>query len=96
MNKAQYWKLITVTCTFKQYERITRNAGLKYDNYFNNTLKYTKSKQLHAWALEGLDALAILETNRLESVSLSLVYSAPQTLLERELTKPIANLRVVS
>lgn len=96
ITKGMLWSKLADKLTYKQYCKVTAKSGRLFDNYFNNVLKYTKSKDLHNIARLGLRAPAKIETNRLESFQLTLVFSAPQTLLERELQRPIASLRVVS
>lgn len=49
------WDKIYIKLSMRQYNLVTRNASLKYDNYFHNILKHTKSKQLHDLARLGLN-----------------------------------------
>lgn len=64
MTKRQIWDIIYTAITLKQYNAITKNAGLKYDNYFRNTLKISKSKKLRDWAMQGLAAPLTKEDNK--------------------------------
>ena len=51
------WNDIYEQLTLKQYCKITKDASGLYKHYFENTLKFTKSKKLYDLALQGLARL---------------------------------------
>lgn len=63
LTTKQYWDKIYNDLTLKQYVKITNNAELKYENYFINILKYTKSAKLHNLAQLGLLSLTKVVQN---------------------------------